>query len=88
MSQENDSFLGEDGVDKHNDGMCKWAAGRQMRMVRKRLWGGSMWPSKSLYKFDEREVADSLGPDDCGNFDRDGDVVVDHFGLEFMCVPR
>lgn len=41
-----------------------------------------------LDKFDEREIANSLGPNNCGNFDRNWNLVVDHFGLELMCVPR
>lgn len=78
MSKEDYSLLGENSIDKNNDGMRERTAGGQMGMAWERLRRGSVRPSKGLNKFDEREVADGLGPDDSRNFDRNWNVMIDH----------
>ena len=43
---------------------------------------------ESLDKLDEREIAHRLRPDDRRHFDGNGNVIVDHLGLEFVGITR
>ena len=45
-----------------------------------------MWCAKSLDKFDEREIADSLERQGSGYLDGDGNFVVMHDGIVLVCV--
>ena len=86
VAEEDDAFLGEQGVDEDDDRVGVGAAGGEVRVQHEGLRGGSVGGGESLDEFDQGEIANGLGGDACGYFDGDGDAVVDDFRLEFVGV--
>ena len=87
MTDKDDALLTQQCIKKNNDGMCKGTRGGQMRMVlSKRLRRGRVRRAKSLDKFDDRKIADSLERQGSGYLDGDWDLVVMHDSIVLMSV--
>lgn len=86
MSEEDDAFLSEHGINEDDDGVRIRSTCSEVGVDHEWLRRSCVRRREGLDELDDGKVPDSFRGDCCRNFDGDWYLVVHHFRFKFMCV--